>query len=346
MNNPFNIAFGRKPYNYISRLSLTNKVINTFDSDYPSSQVYMISGVRGAGKTVLMTSITKELSTRDEWICVELNPELDLLEELAAKLYSIPALKSIFIKAKIDLSFWGIGISVENGVVLTNIESAIEAMLSELKKHGKKVLVAIDEVVPNKNVKVFSGSFQIFVRHEYDVFLLMTGLYENIYNLQNVDTLTFLYRAPKLVLEPLSINAVALSYKEVFGISDEEAALMAKETKGYAFAYQVLGYLKWEHKTRTVRDLYPEYDSYLAEYVYDKIWHELSDTDIKFLVVIAMKEEMRTRDIISELKINSNNMSAYRDRLLKKGLIFSPRYGYLSCALPRMDEYIRLRLMI
>lgn len=193
--------------------------------------------------------------------------------------------------------------------------------------------MAIDEVTSSKNVRVFASSFQIFIRHEYDVFLLMTGLYDNIYNLQNVETLTFLYRAPKIMLDPLSVNAIAISYKEVFGIEDEEAASMAAATKGYAFAYQVLGYLKWEHKERCLEELYSEYDSYLAEFVYDKLWYELSEKDIEVLSVIAEYDEVRTKEVMERLGIDSNHMSSYRDRLIKKGLIYSSRYGHISPAL-------------
>lgn len=36
------------------------------------------------------------------------------------------------------------------------------------------------------------------------------------------------------------------SYRTVFGLPPKEAASMARLTKGYPFAFQILGYLKWE----------------------------------------------------------------------------------------------------
>ena len=69
----------------------------------------------------------------------------------------------------------------------------------------------------------------------------MTGLYENIYELQNDKALTFLYRAPKLILEPLNYTAVRKSYADIFQIDLETAEKMTSLTKGYPFAYQVLG---------------------------------------------------------------------------------------------------------
>ena len=75
-------------------------------------------------------------------------------------------------------------------------------MLSHIQKLGKRLLITIDEVTNSENIKIFTSSFQIFLREDYPIFLLMTGLYENIYELQNDKALTFLYRAPKLILEP------------------------------------------------------------------------------------------------------------------------------------------------
>ena len=61
MNNPFTLSFGKKPLQYISRIAQTNEVIQNFDAEIPSNQIYMITGVRGSGKTVMMTSIAAEM---------------------------------------------------------------------------------------------------------------------------------------------------------------------------------------------------------------------------------------------------------------------------------------------
>ena len=75
--------------------------------------------------------------------------------------------------------------------------------LESLKKNGKRVLIAIDEVTSTPCMREFVHSFQMFVRQDLPVFLIMTGLYQNIDLLQNEKGLTFLYRAPKITLSPL-----------------------------------------------------------------------------------------------------------------------------------------------
>ena len=50
-----------------------------------------------------------------------------------------------------------------------------------LAKKNKKVIITIDEVTANTDMRIFASQFQIFMRKEYPVYLIMTGLYENIY---------------------------------------------------------------------------------------------------------------------------------------------------------------------
>ena len=127
----------------------------------------------------------------------------------------------------------GTWISLEKEDILRNI-------LEKLKNKGKKVLFIIDEIINNSYVKVFASNFQIYITQNYPVYLVMAGLFDNINNLQNEKSLTFLYRAPKIFLEPLSIPAITTSYRSVFNISPSEAVEMAKLTKGYPFAFQIL----------------------------------------------------------------------------------------------------------
>lgn len=138
MNNPFTLSFGKKPLQYISRISQTNQIIDSFEAENPSNQIFMITGVRGSGKTVLMTSIAGRMRAEEQWIVIELNPSRDLLQSLAAKIYSIPEMHSEFLKAKLDFSAFGLGISIEDATPVTDIENAVEVMLERIRQMGKK----------------------------------------------------------------------------------------------------------------------------------------------------------------------------------------------------------------
>ena len=52
--------FGKEPVQMIPRLSQIQEVENSFFDENIPQQIYMITGVRGSGKTVFMTSIASK----------------------------------------------------------------------------------------------------------------------------------------------------------------------------------------------------------------------------------------------------------------------------------------------
>ena len=266
-----------------------------------------------------------------------------LLQSLAAKIYSIPELHAKFLHAKLDFSAFGLGVSIENAAPVTDIENVLEIMLSEIKKMGKKLLITIDEVTNSEHIRIFASSFQIFLRQEAPIYLLMTGLYENIYELENHKELTFLYRAPKIMLEPLNLTAIRKQYAKIFSLDFEKATEMSLLTKGYPFAFQVLGYLYWQaQEKKLLEEILPEYDQYLDEYVYNKIWSELSETDQSVLITLAKEGGTApVKSLREKLEMTSSLFSVYRDRLKRKGVIDTREYGKIAFSLPRFDVFVR-----
>ena len=337
--NPFTLSFGKKPLQYISRLTETNQILESFCAEIPSNQIYMITGVRGSGKTVMMTNIASELRKREDWIVVELNPTRDLLQSLAAKIYSIPELHTLFINAKLDFSAFGLGVSIENAAPVTDIENALELMLKYIQKSEKRLLISVDEVTNSEYIRIFASSFQIFLRNDYPIFLLMTGLYENIYNLQNDKVLTFLYRAPKLILEPLNYTAIRKQYMDIFSLDIDAAGELASLTKGYPFAFQVLGYLTWNNDG-DYNGILGEYEQYLSEFVYDKIWSELSQKDRMVAKGIADIKSGKIKEIRDAIGMETNEFNPYRKRLIRKGIVSGEIRGYVYFTLPLFEEYV------
>lgn len=340
-SNPFSLSFGKEPVSYIARDYQSGEILESFDSDNPSYQVCMITGVRGAGKTVAMSAIANILAADSRWIIVNLNPERDLLRTLAAELSNRKELFELFRDAKINLSFLGFGLEIDGEPPITDLVVALRRMLEKLTKSGKRILITIDEVSLNRQMREFASQFQIFMREDLNIFLIMTGLYENIYELQNEKTLTFLFRAPKVELKPLSIPLIVQKYREVFNITEDEALSMAKVTMGYPFAFQVMGYLQWrEGGNKPLEELLPQFDTYLEDYVYEKIWSELSKKDKEVVAAMCSTPSTKVETIRSRLKMPSNSFSTYRKRLTKKGIVRSPEYGWLSFTLPRFKEFI------
>ena len=337
MKNPYTLQFGKEPDEYISRLEQKERVTDSFIED--EMQIYMITGLRGSGKTAFMSNIKNDFIKLKDWVVVEIGVENDMLSSLVAKLNSESMLEAMFKNAKINLSFLGLGIEVGGATPISDIEVALGKMLETIKKHKKKLLVLVDEVVNNSYVRMFASAFQIYVRDQLPIYLLMTGLYDNIDDLQNEKNMTFLHRAPKIHLSPLNIGTMARSYRKNINVDEETSIKMAQLTKGYSYAFQVLGYLTWKNGGN-YEAVIPEFKQYLDEYVYDKIWSELSRKDKQLLYGIASVDTGKVSDIRAFLDISTNEYNPYSNRLKRKEIINGEERGYVELTLPLFDKFI------
>ena len=128
MQNPFTLTFGKSPLELVERPVQTNEIIEAFTVDPINQQMFIITGVRGLGKTVMMTDISHRLGKKEDWVVIELNPATDLLQGMLSELNSNQVCAGMIKSAKIDLSFLGFGVSIEGAAPITDTETAIIAI--------------------------------------------------------------------------------------------------------------------------------------------------------------------------------------------------------------------------
>ena len=108
----------------------------------------------------------------------------------------------------------------------------------------------------------------------------------------------------------------------------------------HPFAFQLLGYLTWNNGGK-FRAVLPEYKQYLNEYVYNKIWTELSEKDRKILYGISEANDDSVQAIKEQLQISGNEWSPYRQRLIRKGIVDGSHRGTLKLTLPLFGEFVK-----
>ena len=340
--NPFNITFGEEPRNSIPRGMETKEITDSFDSESPESKIYIITGPRGSGKTVFLSQIKRVYDERDDWLTIDLNPHGNMIEQFCAKAYEKGKMKRLFLKTEFNYSFHGFGISISGGNPVSNVESMIEKILTHLSKKRMRVLLTIDDVANSENMRYFAHAYQSYLREGWDVFLLMSGLHENISNLENDKGLTFLVRAPKIYLQRLSQVAIANSYKRVLGIDKEKAIALAKTTMGYPYGFQLLGNLLYKSGGEITEETMDSFDMALDENVYSLIWRTLSKKDRKILIAIA-EGNTEVSALLMAASMSNSAWQVYKSRLYKAGLLDLTHRGQVSLALPRLREYILMQ---
>ena len=341
--NPFSTTFGVEPINYIERLDDKQNIIDDFESIRATNYIYLITGMRGSGKTVFMSSIANYFSKKDDWIVIDASVKENMLESIASEIYESAISKIHFLKGEFSFSFNGITFSLKGETPVTTTITLIKKMLDIINKKGEKLLITIDEIDNSKEMKLFVEEYQSLLRQNYPIRLLMTGSYENVSKLQDNKSITFFYRAPKLVIKSLSIASISNQYRTYLGCNKETSIKLAKFTKGYAYAYQVLGYLLFKFQKKDIdNDILSLFDEYLREYVYEKVFDKLTLIERQIIKGID-KDVMNIRDLISNTLIDEKTMSVYRSRLIKKGVINSLGYGKIEFSLPRFKEFLEYK---
>ena len=338
-NNPFTLMFGLPSNSLISRDDSLNEIITNFNNDV-AMYAYIITGIRGCGKTVLLREACKKLSMDNNWIIVDINSQSSILESLTSKLYDASKVRKM-------LNGWSLSINLPYFTLkkehqeITDSETILEHIIDGINKEKKKILISIDEVTNTSEFRKFVNFYQSMIGKGYKLYLLMTGLNENINSIINDKAMTFLSRLPKIELEPLDLVDISFEYKSIFDIDNNEAIKMAKLTRGYAFAYQVLGYFFFELKNKGIDEkLLNRYQRYLWTNGYTKFWNDSTPVEKKFMIGLAKAENGSKEEIIKNTKISVSNYSQYRKRLIDKRLVVVNGWDKLEFSLPQFKEFV------
>ena len=156
-------------------------------------------------------------------------------------------------------------------------------------------------------------------------------------SLQKDDHISFLKRAEKKDLKQLSLNSIMLDYQKNLQLTDKEAGDMALFTKGYSYAFQVLGYLCFRTK-KNYKEVIDQFDEKMTNNVYDIIWEDMSQKEKEVLQAMFQAKELTTREILSVSQMNKNTYNEYRRILISKDILIDKGYGKIDFTLPRFKE--------
>ena len=201
-------------------------------------------------------------------------------------------------------------------------------------------------------VKQFATTYQLMRREKYDIFLIMTGLPSEVSELQNDDILTFLLRSGRITLTPLDAISMKYSYLSAFTkgrrkIDDVVLTKMVRMTAGYAYAFQLLGYLVWDTEDKLITDntlqtILPEYKEMLFRNVYVKVYSSLSPKDKEFIQAMIESDEDKVAisKIMAKMDKPKNYISIYRRRLIDDQVIISKERGSVEFTLPYFADFV------
>ena len=383
ITNPFAPGAGSQPPELAGRdeiLSRTQITLGRVQNGRPAKS-FMIVGLRGVGKTVLLNRIV-EMAEETGFIATLVEtPESKSLPEVlvpclrrilfrldakekvnAAVKQGLMVLKGFANAIKIGVGEIEVGLSIDaargiadSGDIESDLPDLFEAVGRAAKSKGVAIALIIDEV---QYIKELEFSALIMAMHRVSqkrLPLIVIGA--------GLPQLVGLAGRSKSYAERLFDYPIvgALNAEEAHaalseparreGVVFEEAAVqrVIELTKGYPYFLQEWGYHAWnatEVPPITEADVERATASALTnldESFFRVRFDRLTPREKDYLFAMATlgPGPHRSGDIAGTLGVAVESIAPVRSSLIKKGMVFSPAHGDTAFTVPMFDDYLK-----
>lgn len=345
----------------------------------PEKSILLI-GLRGVGKTVLLNEIERRAEKLSYYtISVEVHSEKSLGQLLAPYLCkllyaldrkaglghkakrALAVLRSFIGAFKITFNDISIGIdidpergSADSGDIETDLPQLFVAIGEAAEDRQSAVAIFIDEIqyLTKKELGALIMAMHKLQQRQLPMLLLGAGLpvllglagdsksyAERLFSFPKVGALSVL-DSIRALQEPAKAG----------GIDFDQDALneIVRLTQGYPYFLQEWGYLIWNTiesspvTINNVKDCTSKVIERLDENFFKVRFDRLTPGEKVFLRMMAKlgTGPYKLADIANEFNVSLSNLSPTRSHLIKKGMIYSPTYGYIAFTVPLFDEFM------
>ncbi|WP_165699948.1 ATP-binding protein [Ornithinimicrobium ciconiae] len=361
--NPFRPGFGVSPRVLAGRDELLEEFDTALDEG-PGSPLrsVLVSGARGMGKTVILNELEEAARVRG-WLVVRLPETGDLVEELVST--ALPMLLAEHDGERaVRRRLTGAGIAGVGSLSTTAREryevretaaTLLARLLDVLAGHDTGLLFTLDELqaVDRESVAAFAALYQHLVRDERDVALAAAGLPVGVGKLLQHRGTTFLRRAERVQLGPLSttevIDALRRTVTEAGGVVSEDALLtLAEVIHGYPYLLQLAGYRAWRDADREpitvahARATLPVLSERMGRLVHEPALRDLPQAQRSYLEAMSLDDgPSSTGAVAARLGLTAQHANVFRTRLIERELITPTGHGRVDYALPYLRDHLR-----
>ena len=358
MQNPFNPSFGSRPVHFYGRQEITRSIISAVDDKNSPWRTTLITGVRGSGKTALLSDIRINLDSRNV-VALYVVPNEALLDNVLVQLYrqlpnsmanSMPEFKNISFNLGVTVGFEK---NKKTPYFTETFSYYIMELMDSYMKQGKHIVFLIDEAQKHTgDMRILISKYQDLVMRDYSVSMVIAALPTVISDIINDDILTFLRRAKQCELENVEVMVVEHEFKKVFlgvnaKLTEAMVAMAANSTCGYPYLIQLVGYYLWDKIQESssidlLDDVLFKSKAELFRNVHRLIFADLSNREREFVFAMSEDDGSSAVSLIGERMQKAKNfISLYRERLITAGVVKPVGYGLLSFCYPYMREYLQ-----
>ena len=354
-SDPFTRTPGVAGKAYIDN-GIADEIINSICDEESEKYIFKITGLRGSGKSVEYGKIIRTMKEKKKWLVYPLSSSGNGVKTFLSKLSNEDFINdqksSVTISSSISAEGNLLAVSGKGNIDLSktteyndnfyDLEAQLVQMVEKANKKGYRILIGVDDISKTPSMTSLLSIVSSMILEGLKIYLIVTGLSENIEDFSSEKNLSFFRRADAYELKSLNKYDITYMYEKLLGINTSEAKALEDITMGYAYAYQVLGSLYFRKKeSETIEDLIPEFERILFKDSYDLIWKSISNGEKEFLKLLYASGTGKAGDIKALMK-NPSSYSVIRERLINKHILNGEERGMLKINLPRFDKYIEI----
>lgn len=335
-----------------------------------TSQHQLITGLRGVGKTVLlgkMTALAEHIGYRvvrveavggDDTLRTFLRQTRRIVEDLDRS--AARALRSI---ESVSLTVAGTGLSVDRFDTSPDREALPDVVVEMGRIAAERdagVMIAIDEaqMVDAHDLRRILAGVHRCNQDGLPVFIALAGLPNLVGVVASASTYAErMFRVTDL--GPLTpeqvVQAVVVPAREL-GVSwsPEATEAIVDHSDGYPFFVQTWAYHTWNaaHDEPISADdvdrASANASSALDSSFFAARTARIPASEVSYVQALASlgPGPHRSGDVAEAAGKTTSQVAAFRDRLIREGLVYAPRYGWVEFAIPHFDVFVRRALPI
>lgn len=360
--SPFSPGYGKQPLVFGGHGQELDDLTEVFDTlDFGENHSVLLSGLRGAGKTSMLTVLQDRARDRG-WMVISDDASSGLMTRVMES--SIPALLNTLpreTRARLtSVGIWQFNARWEYQDRHREVRPQLRHDLVALSNaaEGRGILITIDEVSSGKVRLRELSTFALQISHAIsdgaDIMVVFAGVKVNLEELLKQEHTTFLRRSREIEFQRLSTAETRSVLEDTIRIggrdvTDDALDLLVAISQGYPYLVQLAGDYAWRNDSGadaiTLADAHAAHRKAIKavqDRVISRVYHDLSEKDQAFLNAMA-PDENRTRvaDIVKRMRVSDQYVQVYKKRLIDSGYVRSDGHGYVVFSLPYLGQYVR-----
>jgi hypothetical protein len=382
ITNPYAPGAGSQPPELAGRAEVLERTRVTLARVLQGrpAKSFMLVGLRGVGKTVLLNRIfeiaeeagyraalveTPEGKSLPEVLLPSLRRillQLDTKEKVNKVVKrSLMILKSFAKTLKITVGDFDIGLGIEpsegvadSGDLEADLPDLFEAVGRAAKARGTAVALIIDEVqyVAEKEFSALIMAVHRLSQRQLPVVVIGAGLPQLVglagKSKSYAERLFDYPQIGALATEDAVAALVEPARREGVAYDTDAVAEAVRMTNGYPYFLQEWGYHSWNAASGSpiskddVKIATQSALSSLDESFFRVRFDRLTPREKAYLFAMAGlgPGPHRSGDIAARLEVAVESIAPVRSSLIKKGMVFSPAHGDTAFTVPMFDEYL------